>query len=521
MCGTPGRTRTYDPLIKSTLFHAYAELCRMVQGSDIRGIPPGVVLCRIGQNPCPLRCTLSTSLSIGKRGVMPRRKGPRGYSKDAHRDHPGVSISKELRDGKTVMLLRWREALPGGRTGRRKGCYAVMYRDGQPTESVATSRSKAHAHAVAKSKELADERAALKDVSNTKEANPNATWAELLDNHIKHLQRKGRSPATLKSYKQTWPLLESWRGRPTLPKQVEIGDLEDFAAHVGNHYKKKSAHSIKTALVHFKALLNFGRKRVKCVRVSGEDVAEGLQPTRKASVKPVALATPKLREILKQAKAHNGGGMFPLLAFMMVTGCRLGEAEAIRFKPTKPDAEESWIDFDGGMLFIYGKKTSRQRHVPLDRRPYLRAMLEIMRDRTDTDAKPYVFGGKLPLALRDKREVEAVDSAGNRIIGKSGKAALYAVRAKSGADWKAKDLRSTCATYLCNSAIGSNLYDVAGWLGHDYAVLSKHYSKQRTLPPRQQKAATVEGVLGIDKLIESWCKEQSATGGKIIKLKRA
>jgi integrase len=448
---------------------------------------------------------------------LAKREKPRGYSARAAREHPGVTISEETRQGEKRFLLRWREVLPGGRRGKRKACYAVDAKG-----ALATSRSKAHAHAVTKSAELKAELKSLENLAPSAEFKPDATWSELVAAHAKYLERKGRGRKTITSYGQVDAFLNSWRSRPALPKQLQLADLEAFGQHVAAHKKQRgesgngqnahddklSPHSVRTILVHLKGILNFGRKRMKCVRLDGETIAEGLQPPVKAFVRPVALPSSKLRQILDAAKKHNDGTMFPLLTFLMLTGCRLGEAETVRWTPSKPGAAESWIDFDGGRVVIYARKTSRQRVIPFEKRPALRTLLECLRDFSDTERLPFVFGGKLPLALRDKREVEMMADDGAKVVGKSGKAALYAVRAQSGADWKPKDFRSTLATFLCNSNLGMNVYAVAGELGHDYAVLTKHYSGQYQLPPKLRDAGTVEAVLGIADLLQEWSKLQ-------------
>ena len=443
-----------------------------------------------------------------------KARSRRGYSKRAHNEHPGVTISQEA----DRLFLRWHDPAPAGRKGsRRKELLRA------PTGVLVPSRDAATAYAVRKAEALAEERTRLAAVPDVPEYQPDATWALLHEKHLDYLRRKGRSPSTLRSYKQTWRFIESWRARPEFPRQLSIADLEHFAKHVAD--KELSPHSVKTILVHHKAMINFGRKRMGCVRLPGETVAEGLQSPVKAELKPVALPTAKLRDVLDKASAfdqkHPGAQMFPLLAFLMLTGCRLGECEAVRWKPSKPSAAESWPDFDGGRLLIFGGKTSRQRSVSFETRPALQKMLGVMRDAADAHAEPYIFGGKLPLALRDKREVSATDADGRRIHGKSGKAALYSVRKDSGADWKPKDFRSTAATFLANSGLGLNLYTVAGELGHDYSVLTKHYAGQFSVPAKQRSAKTVEAVLGIADLVESWCKEKSGHVGKLIRLRRA
>lgn len=453
---------------------------------------------------------------------MRKKKQKRAYSKRAHREHPGVTISEE--GGRIV--LRWREPAPGGRTGKRKK-EVVVDANGRPVPS----RTAAHSYAVKKAEEIARERAALANIdAHLDEFKPNTTWAELFLQHKEHLQRKGRSPKTVKDYQQSWPFVESWRSRPSLPKQLTVRALEEFTAHVSRrkHFRTGedlSPHSVAAVLRHFKGLLNYGRKRLKCVRLDGETVAEGLKPIRRGEVKPVALSTSKLKAILQAAVDYDGkhpdSAVFPLLAFIMLTGCRVGEVESLRWKPAKPGALESWIDFEGGRVVCYGSKTYRQRVIPLNTRPALRSLLETLRSATDTDMEPFVFGGKLKLALRDKRQTfdEPRDNS-ERIIGRSLKSAVYAVRAASGADWSPKDLRSTLATFLCNSNLGMNLYEVAGWMGHDYAVLVKHYAGQFILPDEQRHAGTVEGVLGVTRELAAWQSSREEQKGRLLGLER-
>lgn len=444
---------------------------------------------------------------------MPRRKKPRGYSPKAREAHPGVTISSE----RGLIVLRWREELPGGRKGRRRK-EVVKDAAGLPV----LTRTAAEAHAVAKAKELQRDRVALKGTDHTDESDPGASWDKLRTEHREQLRRKGKSERTIDVYDQAWLFVEAWPSRPMLPKLLSLKALEDFAAFAAAKPHKDtgarlSPHYVALVLRHFKALLNFGRRRLKCVRLDAETVADGLTPPVRGTTEPVVLPTSKLKAILDAAATRDveidGSEVFPLLVFLMLTGCRRGEAERLRWSPSKPSARESWPDFDGGRLLVYAGKTSRQRVVPFDNRPVLREMLLALRERVDVDAKPFVFGGARPLAI--SRRGKTGDERGRSL-----KAALYDVREATGADWALKDLRSTTASFLANSQLyGSDLYSLAGQLGHDYAVLVKHYAGHFTLPPRQARAQTVEEVLGIEKILETWQSQQAGRGGKLHRLR--
>jgi integrase len=456
---------------------------------------------------------------------MARKRTRKGYSKRSRSEHPGVTISTERRGGQTVVALRWRDPAPQGRVGARRKLVLAGH-DGLPL----SSREAARPFAVAKSRELAKERQQLAD--GAKPVDRDATWLQLLEQHAKHLTAKDRSPKTLIGYRQCWPFLESWRGRPARPHDLTVGDLEGFVEHVRNQPNSRtgaalSPHSVAGIARHFKAMLNFGRRRLSCVRLDAEAINEGLSVGR-VEVKPVTLTSANLRGILEAAATHDeerpDSELFPLLAFLMVTGCRRGEAERLRWKPSAPDAPESWVDFDGDRLLIYGAKTRRQRVVPLTSRPALRKMLQTMAGAADPKAEPYVFGGALPLAIGDKRHVlpdDDDDDDAETVVGRSLKAAIKAVQGATDFKWKPKDFRSTCATYLANSGLGLNLYVVAGELGHDYAVLVKHYAGHFALPRKQASAATVEELLGIKPALEGWISARTGRAGRLLKLKRA
>lgn len=448
---------------------------------------------------------------------MPRKRSSTGYNARAHSEHPGVSI--QARHGHIVL----RYIVPGKRDSSgqpQRMQEAVKDAEG----NFITSREKAKPLAIAKSKELQQEWQRLEKGGRV--VNLNAGWEDLFTAHENHLKDAGKSNETVKDYKAKWHYIRSWGMRPSHPFKLQIADLENLVAHIKSHKfgdgktQKLSPNSIASITRHIKALLNFGRKRLACVKLDAESVSMGLNPGKLPQPLPVALSTANLRAILEAARVHDDdfpkSEVFPLLAFYMLTGCRLGEGEELRWKPSKPGAPESWVDFEGDRLLIHARKTGRQRAVLFKDRPALRRLLETLESRTDVKLAPFVFGGRLPLAIRHVRSEPS-----ENIQGRSLKSALEAVHEASKLKWRIKDFRSTVATYLCNSALGASaLYDVAQQLGHDYAVLVKHYTGHFQLPEKQRKANAFEDVLGIRQILESWLKEQWGHRAKIFKIKR-
>lgn len=439
---------------------------------------------------------------------MPRRKKPRGYSPKARKEHPGVTISND----RGLIVLRWREVLPGGRQGKRRK-EVVKDRAGRPIET----RREALPHAVSKSRELQAERVALSGVDERDEHNPGATWDELVDDHAAYLVRKGRSPKTSKVYAETWAFIQpdTWPQRPEIPKRLRLKDLEGFAHLLSqrtntNTGEPLSPHYIASILRNLKALLNHGRRRLRCVLLDSETIAEGLEPTVRGDVKPTVIPAAKLRNILKVARDQDvereATAVFPLLAVFMLTGARRGEIERLRWSAGRPQARESWVDFDGGRIVMYSTKTGDERVVPLENRPLLGEMLRSLSYNVDIYEKPYVFGGTRPLAIARKR-----DTSEKR--GRSLKRAFYEVRKATGADWSLKDLRSTTATHLANSRLyGSEMQSLAWELGHDEKILKRHYAGQFRLPKAQRNAATVEAALGIERVLNQWLASTMSRG---------
>lgn len=453
----------------------------------------------------------------------------RGYNRRSRSEHPGVTISTEKRsDGSVSVSLRWTD--PG--TNRR--CKeTVRDSSGLPVGS----RERAKAAAISKSKEIAAERRRLED--GKAPTDRSATWETLKSKHIEHLKGKGRSRKTLLDYAQSWKFLESWPGLPSHPFKLTTLDLQGFTVHIRKHKNRHTggrlaAASVMSVIRHVKAIFNYGRKALACVKLDGERINFALDPGTAPKLEPFSYTPSEMLRILEAAiecddQARPGARVFPFIATLMLTGARRGELERLRWSPSTPGAAESSVDFAGQRLLIWSTKTRHHRVVPFGTRPTLKEVLECVVANRDVVAEPYVFGGAKALAIADRRDSDGgedpdadADSLLDEIdeaLGRSLKSALKRVRKRSGVRFRPKDCRSTLATHLANSGLGTNLFIVAAELGHDYAVLRKHYAANRILPPEQAQAQTIEDLLGIRKVIEGWLKAQSGGEGRLIRLR--
>lgn len=383
---------------------------------------------------------------------------------------------------------------------RQETLYAA---DGSPI----TSRDRARERAKEKSEALSKERGRI--AAGARPVDRDSGWQDLKKKHEERLLAGGSSPKSLIAYNQTWRHFDNWGGAPSTPSDLTASDLHAFLTYLRGYTSKKtgaplSKHSVATHARHFRAVLNFGRRTLHCVRLDSESLGDGLKVGRLPRMLPESYDTTQLCAILRAARCydleHPKSQVFPLIAFLMIVGCRIGEAETLRWVQTMDRAShEGWVDLEGGNILLYGHKTQIERAVPLDVRPLLTRMLKGMKRRVDVKVEPYVFGGPMSLAVADKRRTKTPST----VVGRSLKTAIEAV--KNGVDfhWSPHTLRKNLATYLANSSHGRKLHTLADELGHDYQILLKHYVGRRKLTAGQESAPTVEEVLGIAKEMSS------------------
>ncbi|MBP9892853.1 MAG: tyrosine-type recombinase/integrase [Planctomycetes bacterium] len=477
----------------------------------------------------------------------------RAGTRRSRHEHPGVSIVSQRRRGELRIALRYRDPSDG----HLRQCERIdengaprPFLIDEPRHEFVPIQSREAARPLARrlSEWLWKQRALLKLHKNgikfelppedAEGARTQISWAELAQRHVAHLEARGRAKATVRHYEYAWSFFMRWPARPQWPSQLHEGLLEEFQVFFRKHRSKSGSEhanaTYRTICQHLKGRLNFGRKlhrresRLalprKCVMIDGESINDGLAQNRPQRTLPVALNAAQLKAILSSALEHDAGiaerredwdksrvkrgleelyrldsSVFPVLAFLMLTGCRRGEAEQLRWSPTAPGAAESWVDLDHGRVVIHASKTGVQRTIPLSSRPLLSRLLKVRRAGKQ-EYEPYVFGGPLPLAIGDARRISS-----GALRGLSLKKAIQDVRARSGVRFRIKDLRSSLATWLAHSQICTNLFELAAQMGHDYAVLVKHYaSRDFSLPKESAAAQSVENLLGVEAQIRTW-----------------
>lgn len=469
----------------------------------------------------------------------------RAYSRRAHSEHPGVTVLALNRRRRTKIVLRYLDP----RDGRRHQCERLT-ETGEPwpySESEKTSvdllaiPSREAAKRLAR--QLSDWLKLQHSVHELKAAGvafdpspvrpvipfsgEQVSWDELKSRHELKVAAQGCSAKTKETYTTHWRHFMNWSGRPTWPSELRETHLQAFRAWLPSYRPTggkitRCARSNATICDNIRVILNFGRKihrdearapnPRRCVTLDCESIRDGLAGARLPTLQPVAFSQVKLRKILNAAarferKALEAGhemslGVFAFLAFIMVTGVRRGEAERLRWRPSKPNAAESWVDFGGGAIVIFSGKTQTHRTIRLDTRPLLASLLKALKRSCDSKAEPYVFGGVAPLAIAYRRS-EPLEGRGRSL-----KRALDGAKAESGLAYRIKDLRSNLATWMAHSDLGRNMMDLAFEMGHDYRVLLRSYARRHFLVPVDSaRATTVEELLGVGRNLKRWTRQ--------------
>lgn len=502
--------------------------------------------CLVTLNSTLRECFLKPSTAVGSdpksqdEHASPRR----AYSRRAHSEHPGVTILALNRRGRMKTVLRYIDP----RDGKRHQCERLT-ESGEPWPYAESEKASADLVAIP-SREAAKALArqlscwlklqrnvhSLKAAGVAFDPSPVAplipfageqvSWEELKTRHELKLAAQGCSNKTKETYASHWRHFMKWSGRPAWPSELREAHLQAFRAWLPSYRPTggkiiRCARSNATICDNVRVVLNFGRKihrdetrspnPRRCVTLDSESIRDGLAGARLPALQPVAFSQTKLRKILKSAarfelKALEAGhkhslGVFAFLAFVMVTGVRRGEAERLRWRPSKPNAAESWVDFSGGAIVIFSGKTQTHRTIRLDTRPVLASMLKMMKRACDSRAEPFVFGGVGPLAIAYKRDDPM------EIRGRSLKRALDDAKAESGVAYRIKDLRANLATWMAHSDLGRNMMDLAFEMGHDYRVLLRSYARRHfAVPLESARAKTVEELLDVSRIIKRWTK---------------
>lgn len=244
--------------------------------------------------------------------------------------------------------------------------------------------------------------------------------------------------------------------------------------------RRRAPRTINRELQTIKTVMNAWRVR-GFIGLHRDDIHDALKSLREKKPAPVFFDTKDLRRILNAALAHDREcftatrdehrlrhagttpryrPIAPFTAFMLLTGCRRGEALSLEWKDVHLDALDHYGNTVGEIrLRPENVKTGRARTVALEVSPGLRRILATL--KLQSGGGRFVFGGDTPYSG------DFVDSARARMIAMPGVPKFL---------WK--DLRSTCTTYLTNAPgiFGSAaVFRAAAQLGHSVEVAQKHY----------------------------------------------
>ncbi|HEX7476647.1 MAG TPA: hypothetical protein VF331_02460, partial [Polyangiales bacterium] len=272
-------------------------------------------------------------------------------------------------------------------------------------------------------------------------------------------------------------------------------------------------------------------------RITRDDLTDTLKALPTPREQPTYLHPEQLKKLLQAAqrhdvatfvatrKEHEGDGVpgttrryepiAEFTTFLLLTGCRRGEALALKWSDVHLDA----VDHDGQKvgeirLRADATKTKQARTIGLEVSPALRALLATMKLRAG-EAR-YVFHWHDAESKERPYTAEQVEAARARLIApvtdkprstKRKRATSADAEAPSGFgapqfDWQT--LRSTCATYLTNApGIFGNAtaFLSAKQLGHSINVAERHYLGVHRGNPRE--ARTLEDAIQIADALEA------------------
>lgn len=438
---------------------------------------------------------------------MGRKRMPR--KRRTRTPHRGVKIKARARPGGDVAYLaRWRDPLTG------RAVDLSLTRLGLTTEEARRD------WAIRKSKGLAREAAAIAagDVrrAETPPADAVACYLEDCGSRLR--------PGTVGTYGDAVRRFAAWLQDLRLRAVEELSAplLADFRAALlrepfqrsarggGRGAKKASPKkhapaSVNRILRAVKTMLAEWRRRGLLPRLDSDAIADSLRALPVPKPRPTFLKPEELRRLLEAALRHDEATfaltraekegeapagstpryqpIAPFVAFVLLTGCRFGEALALPWDRVDLDALDEFGKPVGEIVLDHAAtKTHHARAIDLAVSPALRALLAAMRLRRGEAA--YVFGGPAPLSL------DLANAALRRLCSTYGAPRFT---------WKT--LRSTCDSYLVNApgVFGAGAaYRAARQLGHSVVVAERHYQGLVRGIPRD--ARTLEAATQIEDL---------------------
>jgi integrase len=372
--------------------------------------------------------------------------------------------------------------------------------------------------AITKSKQLAARRTEIELGA------PRATGTALKDATEKFFEAKTTlRPGTLALYRMIQDRLLTWAASAGIKSGDDLtrAKLADYRNHLTRmprlvhaagagrkamkaDSEKRSGHTINSDLRKTGAILRELIKIDLLPKLTELDVRRSLEKVRVTHEAPEYMRPTELAQLLEAALRHdsdthtitreeNAGKrpkgttpiyepIAPFVAYVLLTGCRLGEALSVEWRNVDLNA----LDHEGhkvGEIHLKGKavKTGRARTIDLAVSPALRALLMSMRASSGGKGKVFPFGEGV------------ADAAAKRLRKDYG----------APADWTYQKLRRSTSTYLTNAPGifgAASAYRSAKQCGHAVSVAEKHYSGLvRGIPVT---ARTLEAAMQIEKQLE-------------------
>lgn len=440
-------------------------------------------------------------------------------------DHPGVYIKpRTLPSGETAWRARYLDPDTG------KTAYTTLPRE------AARSRETRRLFAVNKSRALQQRRAEL---AGGAERKAETDFATAVDAYLKSARNRLQD-STLRTYTAGIHHLRTWAAKEGVRhcEQLTPARLRAYREWLvaegkrapaknsarGGHRatnSRRSAITVNSYMTASKIVLNHLRGLGYAPGLTKDAIGDALKPLSVVLETPDYLTSTQIRRLLEAAQRHDEATfkatraehaglvrpgstrrhtpIAPFLAFLLLSGCRRGEALGLRWRDLDLGAEDS----EGrvvGEIRLKGAttKTKRARLIGLEVSPALRALLSRLKLGVRSDDH-HVFGGEAPYTE------DVIDRARKRLCQEYGAPTFT---------WQ--QCRQTCATYLvCSSGIFGNatVYLAAKQLGHSVEVAQRHYlGVLRGVP---QTAKTLEAAMGIEaQLAEIAPKSVQATKGK-------
>jgi len=429
---------------------------------------------------------------------MPKRK------RRIRSPHPGVVLRRRTwASGKTTWFARWTDPDTGRVVDTNLSALGLT--------TLETRRE----WALARSRSLNERRAALAAGA------PTRTHTEL-DGAIEEYfaTRTRLSPRTARTYREGTDRLAAW-ARETgvqVTEDLTTVRLATFRERLSNEPRRqaqsgakrgtwaegagtRSPYTVNRDLCSVKALLNYWRRLGLVPQLDRDEITDALRPLLEPRPRPRPLKPLEVRALIDACVRHDGGSdlalggpsqrltkgpapstmaITPFVAFVLLSGCRLGEALQLRWQDVDFDARDAAGEI---ILEATATKTRHERAIDLSVAPTLRMLLAILRLRAPTAT--HVFGGDRPLSQG------RVVAARKRLIAKH-KAPEF--------NWQR--LRQTAGSYLTNAPGifgAASAFRSARQLGHSVTVAERHYVGNIHVDPA---ATTLEAAMGIQDRIQ-------------------